>query len=79
MEKRNIPTAVIIARPFASSAKAMAVAHGVPDYPFVMIPHPIAATDRKTLFQWTDQVVDEGVSILCKTDVNDSFLQNDLK
>lgn len=64
MEKLNIPTAVINTEPFISSAKAMAVAHGIPDYPFAVIPHPIAATENEVLHQWVDDIMDEIVSLL---------------
>jgi len=66
MEKLSVPAVVICTEPFLSSGKAMAVSHGIPDYPFVIIPHPIAATEIKTLQGWADQVVDQVVSILLK-------------
>lgn len=64
MEKHGIPTAVISTKPFISSSKAMAIAHGIPDYPFVTIPHPIAATEKEVLHQWVEQIVDEVEGIL---------------
>ncbi len=66
MEKLGVPTAVICTEPFISSGKAMALSHGIGDYPFIVIPHPIAATEIKTLHEWADQVVDHVVSILVK-------------
>lgn len=54
MEKLNKPTAVICTEPFLSSGKAMALAHGFPDYPFVLIPHPINATPLAVLDQWME-------------------------
>lgn len=64
MEKLGIPTAVINTEPFAGSSKGMAVAHGLPDYPFVMIPHPIAATPKDVLENWADGVVAQIETIL---------------
>lgn len=64
MEKLGVPTAVVVTQPFVSSAKAMALAHGIPDYPFAVIPHPIAATGGDELEERADRVVDEVVSIL---------------
>ena len=64
MEKHGIPTAVISTKPFISSSKAMAIAHGIPDYPFVTIPHPIAATEKEVLHQWVEQIVGDVVGIL---------------
>ena len=63
MEKLGLATVVVATEPFVSSGKAMAVSHGMPDYPFVVIPHPIAATANATLHRWADGAVDEGVSI----------------
>jgi hypothetical protein len=63
MEKLGVPAVVIITEPFVSSAQAMAVAHGVPDYPFVVFPHPIAATAGSTLLDWADQVTDQVIGL----------------
>ena len=54
MEKLGVPAAVICTEPFISSGKAMAVAHGFPDYPFVVIPHPINATSLEILDRWVE-------------------------
>jgi hypothetical protein len=64
MEKLGVPTAVVNTEPFITSSKAMAVAQGIPDYPFVIMPHPIAATEKSRLEEWADIVVDEVVNIL---------------
>lgn len=63
MEKLDVPAVVVATEPFISSAKAMAVSHGIPDYPFVVIPHPIAATETETLHRWADQTLDQVASI----------------
>jgi hypothetical protein len=64
MEKLGVPTAVVNTEPFITSSKAMAVAHGIPDYPFVIMPHPIAATEITRLEEWADAAVGEVVDIL---------------
>jgi hypothetical protein len=64
MEKLGIPTAVINTEPFITSSKAMAVAQGIPGYPFVIIPHPIATTEIGLLEEWAEQVIDEVTNIL---------------
>ena len=66
MEKLGVPTVVVATEPFISSAKAMAISHGMADYPFAVIPHPIAATETSTLYSWADKVVDQIVSIWLK-------------
>jgi hypothetical protein len=66
MEKLGLPAAVICTEPFVSSGRAMAVSQGIPDYPFAVIPHPIAATEVEKLQVWADQAIDQIVSILTK-------------
>jgi len=63
MEKLSVPTVVVATEPFISSGKAMAVSHGIPDYPFVVIPHPIAATETEKLHIWAEKIVDQVASI----------------
>jgi len=64
MEKLGVPTAVISTEPFVSSCKAMAVSHGIPDYPFAVIPHPINATEIEQVQEWADHALDQVISIL---------------
>ena len=64
MEKLHVPTAVICTEPFISSGKAMAVAHGFPDYPFAVIPHPINATTYEVLDRWVEDSLSEVVRLL---------------
>jgi len=63
MEKLGVPAAVVATEPFISSGKAMALSHGIPDYPFVVMPHPIAATETEKLHRWADRIVDQVASI----------------
>ena len=64
LEKLGIPTAVINTEPFIVSSKAMAVAQGIPDYPFVIIPHPIASAPLNVLQEWVDTIVEDVEGIL---------------
>ncbi|SDI28764.1 hypothetical protein SAMN05216352_106141 [Alteribacillus bidgolensis] len=64
MEKKQVPAAVIVTEPFISSGKAMAIAHGLPDYSFAVIPHPIAATTVDTLENWAEDAVKEVAELL---------------
>jgi len=43
----------------------MAVAHGFPDYPFVVIPHPINATPYEVLEKWAEDCLPDVVRLLC--------------
>jgi len=64
MEKLEVPTAVVCTNPFISSGKAMAVAHGFPEYPFAVMPHPINATPYDVLDQWAEETLPEVVRLL---------------
>ena len=48
-EKLGIPAAAVITDRFEATARAMASASGMPDYPFVIIPHPIAGNTDDAL------------------------------
>ena len=43
MERRGVPAAVICSDQFVESAKAQAAICGNPDYPFVVVAHPIGS------------------------------------
>ncbi len=43
LEKRGIPTAVICTEEFAVPARTMARTLGIPEYPFVLVPHPVGS------------------------------------
>ncbi len=49
LEKRGVPTAVICTEPFTSSARAMARIGGIPDYPYVVLPHPLGSLSHQAL------------------------------
>jgi hypothetical protein len=64
MEKLGVPAAVVCTEPFLNSGKAMALAHGFPDYPFALIPHPINAKDYPILDHWVDMHLDQIILLL---------------
>jgi hypothetical protein len=66
MERLGRPTAVICTEPFLSSGKAMAAAHGFPDYPFVLVPHPINATANTVLDEWISGCLEAVKQLLVK-------------
>lgn len=51
LERRSIPTAVVCTEPFIPTAKAMARVQGVPDYPFITLPHPLGSLTRDEVRQ----------------------------
>ena len=63
-EKQGVPTAVVCTEPFESSAKAMAKICGIPNYPFILLPHPLGGLVADTLRDYAAQAVPEVTRIL---------------
>ncbi len=59
-------TAIITDR-FVQTARAMAQVAGVPDFPFAVIPHPIAHNDDATLRSKATEAIRQCVAILTHT------------
>ena len=64
LEKRGVPAAVICTEPFISSGKAMSRIGGIPDYPFVVLPHPLGSLDEERLRQRAIQAAPDVLRIL---------------
>ena len=64
LEKRGIPTAVICTEPFITSADAMAALGGVPDYPYVVVPHPLGSRTMEQLRDIAAKAAPDVLSIL---------------
>ena len=64
LEKRGIPTAVICTEPFITSADAMAALGGVPDYPYVVVPHPLGSRTMEQLRDLAANAAPDVLSIL---------------
>ncbi len=56
-ESRGIPAVAIMTDRFVPSARAMAEVNGLPDYPFVVVDHPIANDGDEDLRQKAEAVV----------------------
>jgi hypothetical protein len=41
-ERRGIPAVAVMTDRFVPTARAVAELNGLPDYPYVVVPHPIA-------------------------------------
>jgi hypothetical protein len=63
-EKRGVPAAVICTEPFRSSAKAMSNIGGIPDFPFVELPHPLGSLNDEVLRERAMQAAPEVLRIL---------------
>ena len=64
LERNGVPTAVICTEPFISSGKAMSKIGGIPDYPFVVVPHPLGSLSADQLRERAMQAAPEVLKIL---------------
>ena len=64
LEKMGVPTAVICTEPFVSSGKAMSKIGGIPDYPFVVVPHPLGSLPDDVLRERAMRAAPEVLQIL---------------
>jgi len=66
LEQRGVPTAVICTDQFVASAKAQAAICGNPDYPFVVVPHPIGSLTPVELRERARAAAGQVVEILTR-------------
>jgi hypothetical protein len=66
LEQRGVPTAVICTDQFVASAKAQAAICGNPDYPFVVVPHPIGSLTPVELRERARAATGQVVEILTR-------------
>ena len=64
LERRGVPAAAICTELFVPNAKAIAEAHGAPDYPFALVPHPLASISPTELAREARQVLPEVLRLL---------------
>ncbi len=65
-ERRGIPAVAVMTDRFEPTARAVAELNGIPDYPYVVIPHPIANDTDAQLRVKLDAVVERIVGLLTK-------------
>ena len=63
-EQHGVPSASIITDAFRATGRAMARTWGVPDFRFVMMPHPIANLTDAELDQRAGAIAPEVVKLL---------------
>jgi hypothetical protein len=61
---RGIPAAAVMTDRFVPTARAVAELNGLPDYPFVVIPHPIANDGDEDLRHKAEGVVERIAALL---------------
>ena len=64
LEKAGIPGIAIITDAFDSTAKEMAELWGVPDFRFVMMPHPLASLTAEGVEQRAEELLDKVLALL---------------
>ena len=63
-EKRGVPAASIATHQFINMGRASAAAQGMPDYPFVVMEHPIGRLEDDELRRKAEAVLPEVVKLL---------------
>jgi len=66
LEKAGIPAVPILTDAFDSTAREMAELWGVPDFEFVMMPHPLASLSPDGVAQRVDELFDKVLGLLKK-------------
>lgn len=64
LERRGIPVAAICTDLFVPNGKAIAEAHGAPEYPFALVPHPLASATPTELAREAKEVLSEVLRLL---------------
>lgn len=64
----GIPTAVICTQLFVSSGRLMSRLKGVPDYPFVVVPHPIGSLTSEELGKRAEMAMTQVLQLLLRQD-----------
>ena len=58
LEKQGIPAVAVVTEPFARTATVLAELNGMPDYPFVIVPHPFGSLDEASVRSRADAVLE---------------------
>lgn len=66
LERRGIPAVAICTDLFVPNGRAMAAAHGAPDFPFALVPHPLASASHTELAQEAKAVLPEVLRLLVR-------------
>lgn len=63
-EQRGIPAVAVMTDRFVPTALAVAELNGIPDYPYVVIPHPIANNSDEDLRVKAEAVIGRVIALL---------------
>jgi hypothetical protein len=67
-ERQGIPAAAVMTSQFASAAELMARVLGYPDYPFIVIDHPISSADDAALLARARTTIEQIRQLLISKD-----------
>jgi len=63
-EKRGVPAVAVVTAPFLATGRAMAELHGMPDYAFVVVPHPFGSLTAEEVDERADAALDRIEALL---------------
>jgi hypothetical protein len=66
MERAGTAAIAIVTEPFRATGEAMAAAWGMPGYPFLETPHPIANLGDKELDERADRLLEAVEALLTR-------------
>jgi hypothetical protein len=66
MERAGTAAIAIVTEPFRATGDAMAAAWGMPGYPFLETPHPIANLGNKELDERADRLLEAVEALLAR-------------
>ncbi len=64
LEKVGVPAIPVVTDAFASTAKEMAELWGVPDFRFIVMPHPLASLTSAQIDRYAKDLVDKVLGLL---------------
>lgn len=64
LEKAGTPAIPVITNAFSATAREMATLWGVPDFRYVMIPHPVASLAPAHIEQRADELIAKVLGLL---------------
>lgn len=64
LERRGIPTLVVCTSEFLTAARIAATAAGIPDYPFIVVEHPLGSLTHSQLSQRADSALEQARGVL---------------
>jgi hypothetical protein len=64
LDNAGVPAVAIVTAPFVATSRAMATSWGVPEYQFLVMPHPIANLTETELNARADELVTQVADFL---------------